>query len=62
MLTVIARLVGKPLSPNIVNAAGDIAPLVASAKLKVATVLLVEDPEIVRLERLIREFSETHSL
>lgn len=62
MLTVIASLVGEPLSPNIVNAAGNIAPLVTSAELKVTTVLLVEDPEIVRLERLIREFSETHSL
>jgi len=41
MLAVLGCLVGELFSPNIVNSAGDIAPLVAAAKLEVATVLLV---------------------
>ena len=62
MLAVLGCLVGELFSPNIVNSAGDIAPLVAAAKLEVATVLLVQDPEVVRLQRLIRELGETHAL
>ena len=44
------------------SAGGDVAPLVASAKLETAALVLVEPEIVVALEQLVAELGEGHSL
>ena len=44
------------------HAGGDVAPLVASAKLQAYALVLIKPEEVVTLEELVAEFGEGHAL